>query len=63
MIERGLGYNTNLFSGIRARRGGLSTPPPSRKELQHVLACRADTQDAKSWRYVKLGSLAPLYKT
>ena len=66
MIVRGLehvGYDTSLFSGISARRGGLSTAI-EKGVPEHILWMQSGhAQDAAARRYVRLGSPALLYDT
>ena len=66
MIVRGLdhvGYDTSLFSGSSARRGGLSTAI-EKGVPEHVPWMQSGhAQDAAAQRHVKLCSPALLYKT
>ena len=66
MIVRGLdhlGYDTSLFSGISARRGGLSTAI-EKGVPEHVPWMQSGhAQDPAARRYVKLGSPVLLFKT
>ena len=66
MVVRGLGhvgYDTSLFSGISARRGGLSTAIEAGVP-EHILWMQSGhAQDLAARRYVQLGSPALLYRT
>ena len=66
MIVAGLhraGYDTALFSGISARRGGLSTAIEAGVP-EHILWMQSGhAQDVAARRYVQLGSPALLYNT
>jgi hypothetical protein len=66
MIVRGLehvGFDPSLFSGISARRGGLSTAI-EKGVPEHILWMQSGhAQDAAARRYVRLGSPALLYDT
>ena len=66
MISRGLGhvgFDTSLFSGISARRGGLSTAI-ERGVPEHILWMQSGhAQDVAARRYVQLNSPALLYST
>ena len=66
MVVRGLGhvgYDTSLFSGISARRGGLSTAIEAGVP-EHILWMQSGhAQDLAACRYVQLGSPALLYRT
>lgn len=66
MIVSGLqhaGYDTALFSGISARRGGLSTAIEAGVP-EHILWMQSGhAQDVAARRYVQLGSPALLYDT
>jgi hypothetical protein len=66
MIVRGLnhvGYDTSLFSGISARKGGLSTAIEAGVP-EHILWMQSGhAQDVAARRYVQLGSPTLLYST
>ena len=66
MIVRGLdhlGSDTSLFSGISARRGGLSTAI-EKGVPEHVPWMQSGhAQDPAARRYVKLGSPVHFFKT
>ena len=66
MIVHGLqlaGYDTSAFSGISARRGGLSTAIEAGVP-EHILWMQSGhAQDRAARRYVHLGSPALLYET
>lgn len=66
MIVEGLrrvGYDTAFFSGISARRGGLSTAIEAGVP-EHILWMQSGhAQDVAARRYVQLGSPALLYDT
>ena len=68
MIVRGMehvGYDTSLrlFSGISARRGGISTAI-EKGVPEHILWMQSGhAQDSAARRYVRLGSPARLYET
>jgi hypothetical protein len=66
MIVDGLcqvGFDTSLFSGISARRGGLSTAIEAGVP-EHILWMQSGhAQDVAERRYVQLGSPALLYDT
>ena len=60
---RQAGYDTALFSGISARRGGLSTAIEAGVP-EHILWMQSGhAQDVAARRYVQLGSPALLYDT
>jgi hypothetical protein len=60
---RQVGFDTSLFSGICARRGGLSTAIEAGVP-EHILWMQSGhTQDVAVRRYVQLGSPAQLYDT
>ena len=66
MIVRGLrhvGYDTALFSGISARKGGLSTAIEAGVP-EHILWMQSGhAQDVAARRYLQLGSPTLLYRT
>ena len=60
---RRVGYDTSLFSGISARKGGLSTAIEAGVP-EHVLWMQSGhAQDVAARRYIQLGSPALLYDT
>ena len=60
---RQVGFDTSLFSGISARRGGLSTAIEAGVP-EHILWMQSGhAQDVAARRYVQLGSPALLYET
>ena len=60
---RQVGFDTSLFSGISARRGGLSTAIEAGVP-EHILWMQSGhAQDVAARRYVQLGSPALLYDT
>jgi hypothetical protein len=60
---RQVGFDTTLFSGISARRGGLSTAIEAGVP-EHILWMQSGhAQDVAARRYVQLGSPALLYDT
>ena len=60
---RQVGFDTTLFSGISARRGGLSTAIEAGVP-EHILWMQSGhAQDVAAQRYVQLGSPALLYDT
>jgi hypothetical protein len=60
---RQVGFNTTLFSGISASRGGLSTAIEARVP-EHILWMQSGhAQDVTARRYVQLGSPSLLYDT
>ena len=66
MVIRGLGhvgYNTALFSGISARRGGLSTAIEAGVPETILWMQSGHAQDKAARRYVQLGSPKLLYRT
>ena len=66
MVVRGLGYvgfNTALFSGISARRGGLSTAVEAGVPEAILWMQSGHVQDVAARRYIKLGSPKLLYRT
>jgi hypothetical protein len=66
MIVRGLGhvgFDTALFSGISARRGGLSTAIEAGVPECILWMQSGHAQDAAARRYVRLQSPALLYQT
>lgn len=66
MVVRGLGhvgFNTALFSGISARRGGLSTAIEAGVPEAILWMQSGHAQDVAARRYVKLGSPKLLYRT
>lgn len=66
MIVRGLGhvgFDTTLFSGISARKGGLSTAIEAGVPESILWMQSGHAQDAAARRYVALQSPALLYKT
>jgi hypothetical protein len=66
MIVRGLshvGFDTSLFSGISARKGGLSTAIEAGVP-EHILWMQSGhAQDVAARRYVQLRSPTRLYET
>ena len=66
MIVRGLqhvGFDTTFFSGISARKGGLSTAIEAGVP-EHILWMQSGhAQDVAARRYVQLNSPALLYRT
>ncbi len=66
MIVRGLGhvgFDTSFFSGISARRGGLSTAIEG-VVPEHILWIQSGhAQDVAACRYVQLNIPALLYST
>ena len=68
MTVRGLGhvgFDTSLFSGISARKGGLSTAIMIEAGVpEHILWMQSGhAQDVAARRYVQLQSPARLYDT
>jgi hypothetical protein len=66
MVVRALGhigYNTALFSGISARRGGLSTAIEAGVPEAILWMQSGHAQDVAARRYVQLGSPKPIYHT
>jgi hypothetical protein len=66
MIVRGLGhvgFDTSLFSGISARKGGLSTAIEAGVPEAILWMQSGHAQDAAARRYVRLDSPALLYRT
>ncbi len=66
MVVRSLGhvgYNTTLFSGISARRGGLSTAIEAGVPEAILWMQSGHAQDVAARRYVQLGSPKLLYRT
>ena len=60
---RQVGFDASLFSGISARRGGLSTAIEAGVP-EHILWMQSShAQDVAARRYVQLGSPALLYDT
>ena len=66
MVVRALGhigFNTALFSGISARRGGLSTAIEAGVPGALLSTQSGPAQDVAARRYVRLGSPQLLYRT
>jgi hypothetical protein len=66
MVVRALGhigFNTALFSGISARRGGLSTAIEAGVPEAILWMQSGHAQDVAARRYVRLGSPKLLYRT
>ena len=66
MVVRGLshvGYDTSLFSGISARRGGISTAIEAGVPEAILWMQSGHAQDVAARRYIQLRSPALLYKT
>ena len=66
MIIRGLGhvdYDTTQFSGISARKGGLSTAIEGGVPEPILWMQSGHAQDVAARRYIQLNSPALLYKT
>ena len=66
MVVRGLshvGYDTSLFSGISARRGGISTAIEAGVPEAILWMQSGHAQDVAARRYMQLQSPALLYKT
>ncbi len=67
MIIRGMqhvGFDTTYFSGISARKGGLSTAIEAGGVPEHILWMQSGhAQDVAARRYVQLNSPALLYRT
>ena len=66
MVVRGLGhvgFNTALFSGISARRGGLSTAIEAGVPEAILWMQSGHAQDVAARRYVQLRSPKLLYRT
>ena len=66
MVVRALGlvgYNTDLLSGISARRGGLSTAIEAGVPEAILWMQSGHAQDVAARRYIRLGSPRLLYRT
>ena len=66
MVVRALGlvgYNTDLFSGISARRGGLSTAIEAGVPEAILWMQSGHAQDVAARRYIRLGSPRLFYRT
>ena len=66
MVKRGLGhvgFDTDLFSGISARKGGLSTAIEAGVPESILWMQSGHALDVAARRYVTLRSPALLYKT
>ncbi len=66
MVVRALGhvgYNTALFSGISARRCGLSTAIEAGVPVAILWMQSGYSQDVAAWRYIQMGSPKLLYHT
>ena len=66
MVVRALGlvgYNTDLFSGISARRGGLSTAIEAGVPEAILWMQSWHAQDVAARRYIRLGNPRLLYRT
>ena len=66
MMVHGLshvGYDTSLFSGISARRGGISTAIEAGVPEAILWMQSGHAQDVAARRYMQLRSPALLYKT
>jgi hypothetical protein len=66
MVVRSLGhvgYNTDVFSGMSARRGGLSTAIKAGVPEAILWMQSGHAQDVAARRYIQLGSPKLLYRT
>jgi hypothetical protein len=66
MVVRALGlvgYNTDLFFGISARRGGLSTAIEAGVPEAILWMQSGHAQDVAARRYIRLGSPRLFYRT